>query len=258
MRTNFDHSLDRPPGRSCAASDTSRGKGFTMRGPPLESAENLAELRQRMVRDQIARRGVDDQRVLQAMRAVPREEFVPFKLRSLAYTDQALPIACHQTISQPYTVAVMCQALQLNGTERVLEVGTGSGYGAAVLSPLAAEVVTVERIPELAKTAAERLQKLGYDNVRVHVADGSEGWSAGAPYDAIVVTAAAEKLPQPYLDQLKDGGRIVIPVGDVERQQTLCRITRRDGRTITEKLGPFAFVPLIGTYGCQPAAVSTN
>lgn len=226
-----------------------------MFGTHLETTESLAELRQQMVEDQLAGRDIRDPRVLQAMATVPREEFVPLKLRRLAYTDQALPIAAGQTISQPYTVAFMCQALQLQGGERVLEVGTGSGYGAAVLSQLAAEVVTVERIPILATSAADCLARLGYDNVQVHTADGTLGWPSSAPFDAIVVTAAAAVLPAPYVDQLKDGGRIVIPVGPLVSGQSMHRYTRHGAETSVEDLGPFAFVPLIGAHGWKSAEV---
>lgn len=224
-----------------------------MFGTHLETTESLAELRQQMIEDQLAGRDIRDPRVLQAMATVPREEFVPLKLRKLAYTDQALPISAGQTISQPYTVAFMCQALQLQGGERVLEVGTGSGYGAAVLSQLAAEVVTVERIPVLATSAAECLARLGFDNVQVHIADGTLGWPPSAPYDAIVVTAGAAVLPAPYVDQLKEGGRIVISVGPLASGQSMCRYTRHGAETSVEDLGPFAFVPLIGAHGWKSA-----
>jgi protein-L-isoaspartate(D-aspartate) O-methyltransferase len=213
------------------------------------SAETCSELRNQMVKEQIAGRSIHDARVLCAMSTVPREEFVPLNLRHLAYADQPLPIECEQTISQPYTVAYMCQALRLQGNEHVLEVGTGSGYGAAVLSRLAAKVVTVERIPFLAHSAAERLATLGYDNVEVHTADGTLGWPGSAPYDAIVVTASAAVLPAPYFDQLKEGGRIVIPIGPLGHGQSMCRFTRRGHEAIVEDLGPFSFVPLIGVHG---------
>lgn len=208
-----------------------------------------AELRKQMVEQQIASRGIRDERLLAAMLTVPREDFVPEKYRDLAYADRPLPITRGQTISQPFTVAFMCQALELHGNERVLEIGTGSGYAAAILSRLAAEVITIERIPVLAETAAARLAQAGYDNVQVHTADGTLGWPAAAPYDAIVVTAAASTLPQPYVEQLKEGGRIVIPIGPITDGQTMCRFTRRANETILEELGPFAFVPLIGTHG---------
>ncbi len=209
------------------------------------SQRDFQESREEMVRYLAEERGISDRRVLQAMSLVPREEFVPPRIRTLAYTDQALPIECGQTISQPYTVAFMCEALELTGSERVLEVGTGTGYGAAVLSKLAAEVITVERISQLAATAARRLTKLKYDNVRVFRADGTLGWPELAPYDRIIVTAAAETLPAAYLEQLKPDGRIVIPIGRICQGQEMCRITIRNGATSVEELGTFAFVPLI-------------
>jgi protein-L-isoaspartate(D-aspartate) O-methyltransferase len=152
----------------------------------------------------------------------------------------------------------MCQALHLRGDERVLEVGTGSGYGAAVLSRLAAEVVTVERISSLATSAAKRLAKLGYDNVHVHTADGTLGWPLASPYDAIVVTAGAAALPPAYLEQLNPGGRVVIPIGSLHKGQTMCRFTRRGHDSVVEKLGPFAFVPLIGEQGWMLAEGATD
>ncbi len=229
-----------------------------MLGTPHESAEHFSELRRGLVEDLSVEGRIHDRRVLAAMTAVPREEFVPQKLRALAYTDQALPIACGQTISQPYTVAFMCQALKLRGGERVLEVGTGSGYGAAVLSLLADEVITVERIEFLASTAAERLANLGYHNVQVHTTDGTLGWPAGAPYDAIVVTAAAATLPPAYLEQVKEGGRIVMPVGRLASGQTMCRFTRRGDEAVVEELGSFAFVPLIGEQGWTTSQVAAD
>lgn len=202
-----------------------------------------------MVEDQLRRRGITDQHVLQAMSEVPREEFVPEEARSAAYDDRPLPIGCGQTISQPFTVAFMSQMLQLNGNEKVLEIGTGSGYGAAVLSQLAATVYTVERIPELATDAKQRLARLGYDNVHVRTADGTLGWPEEAPFDGIVVTAGAGTLPDAYVSQLAPEGRIVIPLGQYPGSQTMYRFTKRGTELQTEDLGDFAFVPLIGQYG---------
>lgn len=202
-----------------------------------------------MVRRQLGLRGIRDARVLQAMATAPRELFVPPSLHAAAYEDRALPIGYEQTISQPYTVAFMLQSLELQGTENVLEIGTGSGYGAAVLSSLAAEVHTVERIEALAEAAREKLRLAGCDNVHVHTGDGSLGWPAAAPFDAIVTTAGASSLPSALADQLADGGRIVIPIGDRPRSQTMMRYTRREGALNAESLGEFAFVPLIGAQG---------
>ncbi len=202
--------------------------------------------RQQMVLQNLERRGIVDPRVLAAMNQVPREEFVPADLRDQAYADRALPLEDGQTISQPFTVACMCQALQLSHQDQVLEVGTGSGYGAAVLSRLAAQVHSIERIPELAEAACERLARLGYANVQVHVGDGSLGLADEAPFDAICVTAAARELPQAYRRQLAEGGRILIPLDCGPGRQTLTRITRRGDELRREELGTFAFVPLIG------------
>tara|TARA_R110002111_G_scaffold2705_5_gene18040 strand:+ start:25438 stop:26112 length:675 start_codon:yes stop_codon:yes gene_type:complete len=207
------------------------------------------EARERMVENQIRRRGISDSRVLDAMRRVPREEFVSPERKDFAYDNCALPIDCNQTISQPYTVAYMCAAAQLTGNENVLEVGSGSGYGAAVLSLLAREVHTVERIPELVQQASERLQRLGYSNVHVYTADGTLGVPQAAPFDAIIVTAGAESLPRPYLDQLKEGGRIIIPIGTEFSGQTMYRFTLKNGKLTEEALGAFTFVPLIGEFG---------
>lgn len=205
-------------------------------------------LRHRMVDDQIRRRGVRDPRVLAAMREVPREEFVPEEQRDEAYEDWPLPIGFGQTISQPFTVAYMLQALQLAGWEKVLEIGTGSGYGAAVLSRLAQVVHTVERIPELSEEAKQRVARVGYGNVHFHVANGTLGLPAFAPFDAILVAAGAAELPVPYREQLADGGRIVIPIGELTGQR-LFRFTLQDGHLASENLGDFAFVPLIGRHG---------
>lgn len=204
-------------------------------------------LRREMVHDQLAERGIRDRRVLQAMTTVPREAFVSPEWAEAAYADSPLPIPAGQTISQPYTVAFMCEAAGLQGGEKVLEVGTGSGYGAAVLSLLAAQVHTIERIPELSATAAERLQRLGMRNVTCHVGDGTLGLPAEAPFDAIIVTAAPAELPGSYGRQLVQGGRIIIPVGRTGLDQQMFRYTLTDDGLVTERLGAFAFVPLIGS-----------
>lgn len=202
-----------------------------------------------MVENQLRTRGITDPRVLAAMLEVPREEFVPLGERFVAYEDGPLPIGRGQTISQPFTVAFMAQALQLQGQEKVLEIGTGSGYGAAVLSRLAREVYTVERIESLAQQAQQHLSRLDYNNVQVFIADGSLGLPNEAPFDAIVVTAGAKNLPQAYVEQLNEGGRIVIPIGDLPNTQTMMRVTKTDGQLTAENLGAFAFVPLIGENG---------
>jgi protein-L-isoaspartate(D-aspartate) O-methyltransferase len=212
--------------------------------------DEYAVQREQMVRNQIEARGVHDERVVAAMRAVPRHLFVPPYQMSAAYRDTPLAIGQGQTISQPYIVALMTEMLGLAGTERVLEIGTGSGYQAAVLAQLAAEVITVERFPSLAQEARERLARLGYNNVRVEVGDGSLGWSQGAPYDAIIVTAASPEMPEPLPDQLADGGRLVLPVGP-RWTQHLVRV-RREGRTFQREISiGVAFVPLIGAHGWQ-------
>lgn len=204
--------------------------------------------RNNMVLEQIADRGVHDARVLDAMRRVPREAFVPERLRDLAYADRPLPIGEGQTISQPYIVAAMTEALGLQGGEKVLEIGTGSGYAAAILSQIAGEVHTIERIAQLAKQARATLRCLGYDRVHVIEGDGTIGWLAAAPYDAIVVTAEGPRIPPSLRAQLKAGGRLVMPLNDNEREQFLVRLTAADGGRL-EKLYPVQFVPLIGSEG---------
>lgn len=203
---------------------------------------NDAERRANMVAQQISRRGVRDVRVMAAMREVPRHEFVPSALRALAYRDRALPIGHDQTISQPYVVAVMSESAELAPGDRVLEVGTGSGYQAAVLAALGAEVYSIERIPELAEWADKTLKRLGYD-VRVRHGDGYAGWPDAAPFDAILVTAAPPTVPPPLLEQLAIGGRLVIPVGDT--YQELQVHTRHEHETIVESIFPVRFVPMI-------------
>jgi len=205
--------------------------------------------RQRMVSEQLRSRDIVDPAVLRAFASVPRDEFVPPSLLDRAYDDAPLPIGERQTISQPYVVAMTAQAMQLRGREHVLEIGTGSGYAAAIFARLCNLVDTVERLPELCRTAEERLARLGIVNVHVHCADGTLGWPANAPYDAIAVAAAAPSPPQPLLDQLAIGGRLVIPSGSPETQRML-RITRRGEDTFdTEDLGDVRFVPLIGARG---------
>jgi protein-L-isoaspartate(D-aspartate) O-methyltransferase len=205
--------------------------------------------RQRMVSDQLRRRDIIDPQVLAAFGSIAREQFVPGELLSNAYDDAPLPIGAGQTISQPYVVAMTVQALQLRGHERVLEIGTGSGYAAAILGALVREVETVERIPELAEAAAQRLAQLGFANVHVHCGDGTLGWPACAPYEAIAVAAGAPSPPRSLLEQLAIGGRMVVPHGDTEHQQ-LVRITRRGpDRFDQEDLGQVRFVPLLGAEG---------
>lgn len=216
------------------------------------SHDEFEFVRRQMVERQIHDRGVCDDRVLLAMNAVPRQAFVPRERISDAYADAPLPIGDGQTISQPFMVAAMAAAVAPQGGERVLEIGAGSGYQAAVLSLLACEVIAVEILPRLAKIARERLVRLGYANVQIIEADGSSGWVPGAPYRAIVVSAAAPSVPRPLFDQLAEGGRIVIPVGDSECQRVL-RITKRDGKAVGEQLYHCRFVPLVGRCGWSRA-----
>jgi protein-L-isoaspartate(D-aspartate) O-methyltransferase len=206
--------------------------------------------KERMVSQHLLARGIRDQAVIRAMREVPRESFLPPAMERFAYDDGPLPIEAGQTISQPYIVAYMVEALELLGSERVLEIGTGSGYAAAVLSRCAGEVFTVERIASLAQSAEVRLQELGYHNVTVRLGDGTLGWPEHAPYQGIVVSAGAPDLPAPLLSQLATGGRLVIPVGPTQHLQTLVRV-RREGESDyrREELCPVRFVPLIGERG---------
>ena len=214
---------------------------------------DLSKLREDMVKNQIAARSIRSEAVLGALRKVPREAFLPERLREFAYEDSPLPIASGQTISQPYIVALMTDALDLAGGERVLEIGTGSGYAAAVLAEIAAEVYTVERLGELAEKAASTLTALGYRNVHVVHGDGTLGWAAAAPYDAIIVAAGGPEIPESLKHQLKVGGRLVIPVGRDPRAQELVRVTRTSNDEFkSEDLADVRFVPLVGKEGWAP------
>ncbi len=203
-----------------------------------------------MVRHQLEAHGIHDSRTLAAMRKVPRHLFVPAEMRAYAYDDSPLPIGEGQTISQPYVVALMTQALELRGGEKVLEIGTGSGYAAAVLGEIAREVITIERIKPLADRARNDLQRAGYTRVTVICDDGTRGWEAEAPYDGIVVTAGGPSVPESLKRQLKIGGRLVIPVGAAPRYQSLIRVRRTSENDYSEEnLGGVLFVPLIGAEG---------
>jgi protein-L-isoaspartate(D-aspartate) O-methyltransferase len=204
--------------------------------------------RHRMVDEQIVGRGVKDERVLAAMRKVPRHEFLPEAIGGMAYADNALPIGAGQTISQPYMVALMTEILGLTGTERVLEIGTGSGYQAAVLAELCSKVYTIERIKPLAEKARATLDRLGYQNVALKVYDGTYGWKEMAPFDAIMVTAGSPDVPGPLIEQLKEGGRMVIPVGE-RYSQALLNIVKTPQGSVTQRSIPCMFVPLIGNHG---------
>src|SRR5271169_5280641 len=217
------------------------------------SKSRFCKLRKEMVERAIFARGVRSELVLNAMRNVPRESFLPTRLREFAYDDTALPIEEGQTISQPYIVAFMIEALVLRGGEKVLEIGAGSGYAAAVLSEIAADVYTVERHGPLAEKAAATLADLGYDNVHVLHGDGTRGWPAHAPYDAIIVAAGGPTIPESLKDQLKIGGRLVIPVGTDQRAQELVRVTRTaQSEYRREDLADVRFVPLLGEEGWAP------
>jgi len=220
-----------------------------MRQPRIRTEKDIYErARQNMVETQLAARGIRDRRVLEAMLAVPRHLFVEEALWSQAYSDYPLPIGEKQTISQPYMVAFMVEALGLTGDERVLEIGTGSGYETAVLSLLAYKVYSIERISTLAARARRLLDDLDCSNVIVRVADGTLGWCDEAPFDAIIASAGAPSVPGPYADQLAPGGRLVIPVGE-EHSQDLLRITKKGAGLQTESLGGCRFVKLVGRHG---------
>jgi protein-L-isoaspartate(D-aspartate) O-methyltransferase len=217
---------------STPSADLPQEKGFELR-------------RTAMVRDQIEDRGITDTAVLGAMRRVPRHLFVPLELRDLSYTDQPLPIGLDQTISQPYIVALMTELLELRKDQKVLEIGTGSGYQAAVLAEIADSVWTIEILEPLAATAEQRLRSLGYRTVHVRSGDGYAGWPECAPFDRIIVTAAAEDIPGPLLEQLKEGGKMVIPVGAAFSIQSLVLVEKREGRIVKKNVTAVRFVPLI-------------
>jgi len=214
----------------------------------LPKNDHFRIARERMVESQIAARGIRDKRVLEAMKKVPRHLFVDEALWDQAYSDFPLPIGSGQTISQPYIVARMTEELGLKGEEKVLEIGTGSGYQTAILAELARQVFSVERIPSLLQRARQVLDKLGYHNVMIKLDDGTWGWKEYAPYDAILVTAGSPTVPTPLLDQLKDPGVMVVPVGD-EYSQTLTKIIKKDGKVETKYLEGVRFVKLIGDHG---------
>ncbi len=208
-------------------------------------AADYAAQRERMVAEEIAAYGVSDPRILQAMRSTPRHEFVPAGFREFAYHDAALPIGDRQTISPPFVVAYMTQELDPQPTDRVLEIGTGSGYQAAVLSPLVREVYTIEIVERLAQRAERTLQRLGYENIHIRAGDGYRGWPEAAPFDKIIVTCSTEEIPPPLVEQLREGGLMIIPVGE-RYQQNLFRITKRDGQLQRQPLQATLFVPMTG------------
>jgi protein-L-isoaspartate(D-aspartate) O-methyltransferase len=216
--------------------------GFTVADEPIK----FTKARKEMVKVQLRERDIVDSKVLSAMEKVPRHLFVEDKLRDAAYSDHPLPIGEGQTISQPYIVALMTQVLGLGGGEKVLDIGTGSGYQAAILAQIADEVYSVEIRPNLSKKAGEVLSSLGYTNIRLKVGDGYYGWEEHAPYDGIIVAAAADHIPPPLLAQLKDGGRMAIPVGSPFSVQNLVLIEKKDGKVFTKNVAGVLFVPMVG------------
>jgi protein-L-isoaspartate(D-aspartate) O-methyltransferase len=210
-----------------------------------QGPDRYEEARQRLVRDRIETAGVTDSRVLNSLRATPRHEFVPKSQLPRAYYDMALPIGSSQTISSPFIVALMTEALDPQPTDKVLEIGTGSGYQAAVLSPLVEHVYTIEIVAELGERAEATLQRLDYENVSVRVGDGFLGWPDASPFDKIIVTCSPESVPEPLIEQLREGGQMIIPVGE-RYQQTLYRMTKKNGKLIQEALRPTLFVPMTG------------
>ena len=229
------------------------GRGTAAPAVVAAGADPFALARQQMVSEQLARAGRDitNSRVLVAMGKVPRHEFVPKTMRARAYEDHPLPIGHEQTISQPFIVAFMTERLEPKPTDRVLEIGTGSGYQAAVLAELVAQVYTIEIIEDLAQRAAADLKRLGYTNVNVRAGDGYKGWAEAAPFDAVIVTCAPTEVPQPLTDQLKDGGRMVIPIGRIGKQE-LVLLRKRGGKLEQHAVLPVQFVPMTGQAQGRP------
>jgi protein-L-isoaspartate(D-aspartate) O-methyltransferase len=220
----------------------------------VETLTDYAAEREAMIERQIASRGIHEPAILEAFRSVPREEFLSPEYADLAYGDHPLPIEAGQTISQPYIVALMIHAAEMKAGDKVLEVGAGSGYAAAVMSRIAGQVTAIERQAELVKVAQERMQRLGFDNVRIVEGDGTRGWQPEAPYDAILAAASGSHVPPAWVKQLGDGGRIVMPVGEPSFIQKLIKVTKGPaGKLITEDLGGVSFVPLIGEEGWNDA-----
>ena len=220
-----------------------------MAGFLLQQSDSFEPIRHRMVKTQIMERGISNQAVLDAMKKVPRHLFVPKEYQDEAYNDNPLPIGYGQTISQPYIVAYMTDVLKPVRSMKALEIGTGSGYQAAVLAEIVDEVYTIEIVPELAKESAERLKKLGYKNIKCKYGDGYQGWTEYAPFDIIIVTAAAETIPQPLLDQLVENGRLVIPVGKPSAVQELQLVIKKKGKMDTRRLTFVRFVPFKRSSG---------
>ena len=218
---------------------------FPRNNPAAENPADYTLLREQMVNRQIIARGVKDEFVIMAMLNVPRHLFVPEGSRSMAYADTPLPIGEGQTISQPYIVAFMTECLELKPEDRVLEIGTGSGYQAAVLAELVKEVYTVEIVPILGNRTSKILDEMGYTNIHVKIGDGYRGWPEEAPFDAVIVTAAPLDIPQALIDQLKEGGRIIIPVGSQVTAQKLIKGVKKNGRLVTEDVLPVRFVPMV-------------
>ena len=208
--------------------------------------ENAEVARGRMLTEHIARRGITDAPILAAMKKVPREEFLPPDVKNMAYDDRAIPIGYGQTISQPYVVAFMTKALALKPGDRVLEIGTGSGYQTAILAQLVKEVYTIEILPVMGERAAATLQRLGYTNISTKIGDGYRGWPDAQPFDAIIVTCAADAVPQPLIDQLVEGGRMIIPVGPQGEPQNLVILKKTGGKLAQQKVLPVTFVPMTG------------
>lgn len=218
-------------------------KEVTKKEKPMNNIDEFYQKRLQMVEYQLKGRDIVDKKVLDAMLKVERHKFVPKEYQKFAYIDEPLPIGYGQTISQPYIVALMTQLLELKGDEKVLEIGTGSGYQAAILAELCKEVYTIEIIPELAQRAEKLLKELGYKNIFVKVGDGYLGWEEHAPYDAIIVTCAPDHIPQPLIDQLKDGGKMVIPVGEVFQELVL--VEKKKDKVIKKSIIPVRFVPMV-------------